>query len=62
MKDQAVVDILVNIIRQFEIILIQEVVDSGGKAVEELLEKVNQAGKEEAEYQVFKLFSTTVIE
>ena len=63
MKDQAVVDVLVNIIRQFEIILIQEVVDSGGKAVEELLEKVNQAGgQEEAEYQVFKLFSTIVIE
>ena len=61
MKDQTTVDILVNIIRQFEIILIQEVVDSGGKAVEELLEKVNQAGKEEAEYQVFKSFSTTVM-
>ena len=61
MKDQTTVDILVNIIRQFEIILIQEVVDSAGKAVEELLEKVNQAGKEEAEYQVFKSFSTTVM-
>jgi len=52
MKDVAVVDVLVRIIRQFEIILIQEVVDSGGRAVEELLEKVNQAGEEEGEYQV----------
>ena len=53
MKDPAVVDVLVSIIRQFEIILIQEVVDSGGRAVEELLEKINQAGEEEEEYQVF---------
>ena len=52
MKDSAVVDVLVNIIRQFEIILIQEVVDSGGRAVEELLGKVNEAGGEEEEYQV----------
>jgi len=51
MKDSAVVDVLVNIIRQFEIILIQEVVDSGGRAVEELLGKVNEAGGEEEEYQ-----------
>ena len=57
MRDPAVVDILVRIIRQFEIILIQEVVDSGGKAVEELLEKVNQAGGEEAEYQVSLSFT-----
>ena len=52
MKDSAVVDVLVSIIRQFEIILIQEVVDSGGRAVEELLGKVNEAGGEEEEYQV----------
>ena len=61
MKDPAVVDVLVSIVRQFEIILVQEVVDSGGRAVEELLEKVNQAGEGE-EYQVLPFLLSIAID
>ena len=53
MKDKEVVEVLVNIVRQHDIILIQEVVDNTGKSVQELLEAVNAvSGDEDPEYAV----------
>ena len=43
MKQNVVVDILVKIIKQFDIIIVQEVVDSSEKAVHDLLEAVNSS-------------------
>ena len=51
MQDKKVVEVLVNIVRQFDIILIQEVVDTSGRALQELLEAINYIGfEEDAEY------------
>lgn len=53
MKDKEVVEVLVKIIRQFDIILIQEVVDTTGKAVQQLLDAVNgESGDDSAEYEI----------
>jgi len=48
MKDSVVVDILVKIVVQFDIILIQEIVDASEKAIQDLLEAVNNASEESA--------------
>ena len=45
MSDPVLVHILVQIITRFDVILIEEVVDSSGKAVELLLKEIN-AGSE----------------
>ena len=46
MKDSVVVDILVKIVLQFDIILIQEIVDVSEQAIQDLLEAVNAESEE----------------
>ncbi len=41
MSDLAVVGILVQLVRSFDVMVVQEVVDSTGKAVNQLLQAVN---------------------
>ena len=43
MKDKEVVDILVRIIRQFDVIVIQEIVDTKERAINELVNAVNKS-------------------
>ena len=43
MKDKEVVDILVRIIRQFDVIVIQEIVDTKERAINELVDAVNKS-------------------
>lgn len=45
MSDPKIVDILVNLVTSFDVMLIQEVVDVSGKAVRALLQAVNDACK-----------------
>ena len=47
MSDPKIVDILVNLVTRFDVMLIQEVVDVSGKAVQALLQAVNKAYKYE---------------
>merc|ERR1711892_669077 len=42
MKNKNVVKVLVQLIMEFDIILIQEITDTSGKAIEDLLEEVNE--------------------
>ena len=53
MKDLTVVDILVKIVMQFDIILIQEIVDASEKAIQDLLEAVNvESEKDNSKYEL----------
>ncbi|XP_023335778.1 deoxyribonuclease-1 isoform X2 [Eurytemora carolleeae] len=52
MSDPKIVDILVSLVTSFDVMLIQEVVDVSGKAVKALLQAVNDASKDQGEYDV----------
>ncbi len=53
MQDKSVVEILVRIIRRYDVILIQEIVDVSEMAVHELLDKVNDSSSEnDAKYEL----------
>ena len=53
MKDLTVVEILVKIVMQFDIILIQEIVDASEKAIQDLLEAVNvESEKDNSKYEL----------
>ena len=46
MGEPEVVEILVRLVRKFDVMLVQEVVDVTGKSVESLLQKVNLRSEE----------------
>ena len=48
MRDAQVVRVLREIVRRYDVLLLQEVVDNSGEAVQELLEAVNEAEGEDA--------------
>eukprot|EP00088_Acartia_fossae_P043967 TRINITY_DN4655_c0_g1_i1.p1 TRINITY_DN4655_c0_g1~~TRINITY_DN4655_c0_g1_i1.p1 ORF type:complete len:469 (-),score=97.58 TRINITY_DN4655_c0_g1_i1:130-1536(-) len=52
LKDKATLEILVRIVREFDILLVQEVVDASGQAIEQLLEEVNKVNDNEGNYDV----------
>lgn len=52
LQDDQVVALLVKIVRRYDIILIQEIVDVSGKAIEELTERVNTGLRDQSSYKL----------
>ena len=56
LKDKTTLEILVRIVREFDILVVQEVVDASGQALQQLLEEVNKVNDNEG-----NLFNSTYI-